>query len=43
LANVPNLLASGALNQALVVSAFYWFGHHDGATVNVENQDHGQR
>ena len=30
LAEIPDLIATGALNQALVVSAFYWFGAHAG-------------
>jgi 8-oxo-dGTP pyrophosphatase MutT (NUDIX family) len=30
LADIPTLLASGAINQALVVSAFYWLGVHTG-------------
>ena len=30
LEDIPNLLATGAMNQALVVSAFYWFGVRTG-------------
>ena len=31
LADIPDLLASGAMNQALVVSAFYWLGVRAGS------------